>query len=107
MKVDVIKFNSNTVKKIPEVQDIIASKLLGETEVGFTCLQIIRKLEEASFSQPTVVYIEEIDLLFKSTCNVLSEDFMSLFGRKKLPIILLGVSNTANALIKYDSKFHF
>jgi Cdc6-like AAA superfamily ATPase len=54
-----------------------------------------------------VVYIEEVELLFKNEPNHLTEDFMKLFQKKGLRLILIGISNTIDILLKSSSKFCF
>lgn len=57
--------------------------------------------------QTSVVYIEEIELLFRAAPTPTTEDFMKLFQKKGFPIILIGISNTIDALQKYSGKFSF
>lgn len=54
-----------------------------------------------------MVYIEEIELLFKTDPNPITEDFMKLFQRKGLKLMLIGISNTIDTVLKSSNKFGF
>lgn len=64
-------------------------------------------LDKEGIDQTHVVYIEEIELLFRAAPTPTTEDFMKLFQKKGVPIILIGISNTIDALQKYSGKFSF
>lgn len=53
------------------------------------------------------MYIEEVELLFKADPTPITEDFMKLFQKKGLRLILIGISNTIDTLLKSSSKFCF
>lgn len=48
--------------------------------------------------------MEEVELFFNSYKEALSEDFFDIFCNKNLKILLLGISNTIDALEKYGDK---
>ena len=81
-------------------------RLLGDTKAR-TAPQIVRELEEKKYAKTCVVYVEEIELLFKGQPTVISEDFMTLFLKKSVNLVLLGISNTIDTLQKYSSKYSF
>jgi Cdc6-like AAA superfamily ATPase len=103
----VIKLNANIVKSLQEVQLIVAGELLGEGgKTPHTASHLVRMLE-AHPPQECVVYIEEVELLFKADPSPLTEDFMKLFQKKGLRLILIGISNTIDTLLKCCNKFGF
>jgi Cdc6-like AAA superfamily ATPase len=106
-KMRVIKLNANIVKSLQEVQLIVAGELLGEGgKTPHTASHLVRMLE-AHPPQECVVYIEEVELLFKADPGPLTEDFMKLFQKKGLRLILIGISNTIDTLLKCCNKFGF
>jgi Cdc6-like AAA superfamily ATPase len=106
-KMRVIKLNANIVKSLQEVQLIVAGELLGEGgKTPHTASHLVRMLE-AHPPQECVVYIEEVELLFKADPGPLTEDFMKLFQKKGLRLILIGISNTIDTLLKCSNKFGF
>jgi Cdc6-like AAA superfamily ATPase len=106
-KMKVIKLNANIVKSLQEVQLIVAGELLGEGgKTPHTASHLVRMLE-AHPPQECVVYIEEVELLFKADPGPLTEDFMKLFQKKGLRLILIGISNTIDTLLKCCNKFGF
>lgn len=46
-------------------------------------------------------------MLFKSAPGIVSEDFLLLFLKKSVNLILLGISNTIDTLQKYSGKYSF
>lgn len=68
---------------------------------------LLSLLDKEELKKTYVVYIEEIELLFRAAPTPFTEDFMKLFQKKGLPIILIGISNTIDALQKYSGKFSF
>jgi hypothetical protein len=48
-----------------------------------------------------------VELLFRYDPNPLTEDFMRLFQKKGLRLILIGISNTIDTLLKSSAKFCF
>jgi len=59
------------------------------------------------YNKCCVVYIEEIEILFKSAPDIVSEDFLSLFLKKTVNLVLIGISNTIDCLQKYSGKYSF
>lgn len=72
-----------------------------------TVPHLLSLLAKEEIKKTYVVYIEEIELLFRAAPTPFTEDFMKLFQKKGLPIILIGISNTIDALQKYSGKFSF
>jgi Cdc6-like AAA superfamily ATPase len=103
---DIVRMNANMVKTVSEVQAIISDKLLKD-DSNRTAIQIIRELEEADYDKTCIIYIEEIEILFKTAPDIISEDFLLLFSKKNINLILIGISNTIDTLQKYSSKFSF
>jgi Cdc6-like AAA superfamily ATPase len=48
-----------------------------------------------------------VELLFRTDPTPVTEDFMKLFQRKGLRLILIGISNTIDTLLKSSKKFNF
>lgn len=68
---------------------------------------MLRELEEVKYNKDCVVCIEEIELLFKSAPGIVSEDFLTLFQKKSVNLVLVGISNTIDTLQKYSGKYSF
>lgn len=67
-------------------------------------LQIIRHLEEQKIKRKYVIYIEEVEIILEQKTNIFTEDFFCLFSNPKLNIMMLGISNTIDALAKYSKS---
>lgn len=106
IKCTIIKMNANIVKTLAEVQVKIAEKLLGET-AAVTAPQIILELQKAQYKQTCIVYIEEIEVLFKSEPTPITEDFLRLFQKKSVNLILIGISNSIDVIQKSSLKYSF
>jgi Cdc6-like AAA superfamily ATPase len=48
-----------------------------------------------------------VELLFKNDPTPITEDFLKLFQKKSLRLILIGISNTIDTLLKSSKKFGF
>jgi Cdc6-like AAA superfamily ATPase len=103
---EVIRLNANLVRTVAEVQALITHKLLGD-DTPRTAPQILRELEEKQYKGTCVVYVEEVELIFKSAPDAVSEDFLTLFLRKSVNLVLLGISNTIDTLQKYSGRYSF
>ena len=66
--------------------------------------QIIRELEEKKTKTKYVLYIEEIEVILEQKTNIFTEDFFKLFSNPKIDIMLLGISNTIDAMVKYSKN---
>jgi hypothetical protein len=51
-----------------------------------------------------VLYIEEIEVILEQKTNIFTEDFFKLFSNLKIDIMLLGISNTIDAMVKYSKN---
>lgn len=104
----IIKLNANIVKTLSEVQEIIAEKLIEKGGGAIkTMPQLIQELNQIEYKSTCIVYIEEVEILFKAAPTPVTEDFMKLFQKKNLNIILIGISNTIDTLLKSSNKFCF
>jgi hypothetical protein len=101
----VIKFNANIIKTVRDVQEVICNEILGRKYgKDMSTLQIIRLLEEEKIKRKYVLYIEEVEIILEQKTNIFTEDFFCLFSNHKLNIMMLGISNTIDALAKYSKS---
>ncbi len=87
------------------MQEIICKEIL-DMKFGnnMSTMQIIRHLEEQKVKRKYVLYIEEVEIILEQKTNIFTEDFFCLFSNTKLNLMMLGISNTIDALAKYSKS---
>ena len=72
-----------------------------------TTFKVINELEkDKTKTQKCILYVEEVELFLSSHKEMLTEDFFDIFTNRNLRIVMVGISNTIDALEKYCEKIN-